>query len=373
MSPQTLTQAQARTFLLACISPNPNPNVLRPILCDPPIDWAALYRLADCHKMVGIIAPLLNELLQGALPETPEAPWRSRWRALAVRELSQRAALAEILLLTQAHGIQPIVIKGLPVHLQVYPARSVRGACDLDLLVQPSQLPTVVRCLESAGFALRNKDPLGQPVSHWSKLVRKTSEADYLRARDGIAVDLHWSLCAPIEERCAGITLLKHFWMNTRSLQMERVMCEIPGREEELLLVSLHLMRRGPFHLRGLYDLILLLESPPQVDWARLIHLARQTGTAATAFHAFELASPFCPGRLPQDVRDRLRPSSRLRWILSPSLRLDHLVKTQGHDRGNLGLRWKGVLFSQRPWIWLPYETALRGKCVLRKIWGVLR
>jgi len=37
-------------------------------------------------------------------------------------------------------------------------------------------------------------------------------------------------------------------------------------------------------------------------------------------------------------------------------------------DRSNLALHWGGVLFAQRPWLWLPYQAILRAELALRRI-----
>lgn len=358
----------ATQVLLASSHPRPDRGILTDLLGNPRLDWSCLYRLADRHKMVGVVAPLFNELLQRSLPEMPDAPWQSRWRNLAVRELAQKAALRELLFLARDRSIPLMLIKGLSVHLQAYPADTIRGASDVDLLVSPRHLPAMVHCLESTGFVLCATDSHGRATSDWPWLLRKTSEATFRRPIDSVRVDLHWSLCSPIEERTSGTSLLEALWKNVRSLPVAGTTCTIPGREEETLLICYHLLKSGPFHLRGLCDLAHLLDITPPIQWDRLTWLARETGTAVAAFHAFELLTQLRLDSVPPVVRAALRRYSTLPWLFSQSVRLDQLLETQGMDWANLGLRWRGIFFSRRPWIWIPHQVALYGKSALRRI-----
>ena len=364
---------RARRILLACLPSCPDLSRLKQEIEREPIDWAALYQLAHLHKMAGIIAPVLLKILNGDLPDSSEAPWRRSWHALAFKDMIQLKGLEEILLGSQARGIRPMLLKGFSIHHQAYPNDTARGAFDLDLLVRPTQIAPMIQFLQEEGFTLTNTDPKERQISDWRVLLRRTSEAVLSRPSDGVDVDLHWALCAPIEERAAGLRLLSRIWIQTRQIRLGRALCAIPGKEEELLFVGLHLLKGWGFFLRGLCDLIRLLEASPSVNWDRLLSLACQTGTAAILYHAFELVNQASPDLVPQSVQTRLSRSSRIRWLLSPSLKLDRLVESQGGEPTNLAIRWKGVLFSGRPWVWIPYEVGLNGKWLLRQVRSVLR
>ena len=91
------------------------------------------------------------------------------------------------------------------------------------------------------------------------------------------------------------------------------------------------------------------------------------------AFHALEIAAQAVSGGVPSSVRLALRHSMGPAWTRLPPLRLDRLIETQGTSWADLGIRWKGVLFAHRPWVWGPYLAVLHGKSALRGISGVLR
>ncbi len=336
-------------------------------------DWDALYGLANRHQMIGILAPRLLNALNGPFPAQVRSRWASRWRLLAAGDLAQKAALAEILAAAGKTGIRPLLLKGFAVQTQAYPADTARGACDIDLLVRRPDFPEMVSCLERLGFVFRGKDGWGRPFPHWSAMLKKTHEAPFHRSSDGVTVELHGSLCSPLEERLSGLKLRDRLWENPRQIAMGRLSCAIPGREEELLFLSLHLLKAGPFFLRSLSDLVHLLKAAPPVDWDRFLSLAQASGTRTVTYYALELAARIRPDVAPSRVRTALAPAGGLRWLFSSSLRLERLLETHGEEPTNLGLKWRGVLFARRPWLWIPYQCVLAGKRGLRQIQAVLR
>ena len=85
---------QEKRLLLACIPPTGDSASLRQLVQDPQVDWQEGYRLAERHKMVGIVAPVIHDFLNGDVPEGFwVVPWLTRWRTLAMQDLHQPAGL----------------------------------------------------------------------------------------------------------------------------------------------------------------------------------------------------------------------------------------------------------------------------------------
>lgn len=353
-----------KIFLLKFAVPDTDTAGLSKALHTLRFDWEALYHLADRHGMTGIMAKRLLQISGELMPSEIRKRWTVHWRLLAMRDLAQMAALQEILPAAQAQGARPMLLKGLAVQLRAYPRDAARGASDIDLLVRLPEAPILARCLEAAGF---------KPLSNWPALLRRTNEATFSRASDWIHVDLHWTLCAPIEEFTAGLRLTNRLWEGPREIPLCGSVCVIPDREKELLFMCLHLLKAEPFILRNLSDFIRLLSISEPVDWPRFLELAQSTGTGALAYYALGLASTLSPHLVPDGIRTALTRFSGPRWLISPSLQIERLLETQGRERTNLSLRWRGVFFAQRPWVWAPYQVALTGKRLLRQFQAVLR
>lgn len=364
----------AEKLLLFCAAPAAEPARLRPLARDPRLDWAAVYRIASRHGMVGILAPMVHPLLDSGLPETLQAPWLSQWRTLAMRDLSHRAALEEILREAYRRGLRPLLLKGFSVHLQAYPSEgTARGAVDVDLFISRRDLPAMARCLEELGFAFQGVDGHGRPAASCLDLLEEYPEAPFRREADGVCVDLHWGLCAYRMERSLELSLSSHLWDRIRSLPIGSVNATIPGREEEMLFLCLHLLGEGDFILRNLCDVARLAQAQPPVDWDLLCRLAEETGTEAVASYALELAEEAAPDAIPAAARTKLSGAAGPRWLLRPFLRLDRLLRTRGQSPADLATAWNGVLFAQHPWRWLPCQAARAGRWLLRRALPMLR
>lgn len=346
-------------LLLKLAVPSSDVSDLSAFVQTSPVDWERLFRLAQRHGMAGLVAFPLLETSDGFMPEKIRKEWTTLWRFLALRDLAQMAALQEILATAKTRNLHPMLLKGWAVHLQAYPPNAARGASDIDLLIQPVEAPFFVPCLEALGFV---------PLSDWSALLKRTNEATFHRSRDGVSVDLHWAVCAPVEEFAIGLRLSEQLLKSRREISLSGCVCRAPGREEELLFLCVHLLKSSPFLLRNLSDLIRLVHALPPVDWKRLLSLASSTGTGALTYYAFELISAVEPHLIPPFVRTELARFSGPRWLFSPFLRLHQLLKTQGEEVTNLALRWRGIFFARRLWLWAPYQATLYGKRLLRKI-----
>ncbi len=363
----------ASQLLLACVPARLEPARLRGLATDPRMDWAAAYRLADRHGVVGLIAPQLHETCDGALPDQVWAPWRRRWQALAMQDLTHLAMLEHLLEESHARGLRPLLLKGLAVHLQAYPREMARGAADIDLLVDRSDIAPMAQCLEAAGFVLAEQDAHGRPVANVQTLLAKDSEALFVHPTRNIDVDLHWDLCAFRVAHAVGLRLTAHLGDRARALPVGRAVGAIPGREEELLVLSLHLLGEGDFVLRNLCDLARLLVAEPPVDWPRFCRVAGETGTDPVAFYALTLVEQASPGVVPSAVWSTLAPAAGPRRLLAPFLQMDTLLNTRGEGIADVGTFWQGVLFARHPWRWLPCQTVRVGRWMARRAHGMLR
>lgn len=350
-----------------------NGQHLKRLLQDDRLDWSWAFRLAAMHGMVGIVAPILSEFLDGQWANTPEAPWLESWRKLLMHDLTQLAALEEILQRAQPHGLNPMLLKGWALHLQLYPCQAARGASDIDLLVGRAQAAAMVRCLEGLGFQFSPKRGWEETCPDVQSSFVRASEADFYRPRDKVRVDLHWSVCEPIQESIGKIRLSQALWSRTRQIRIGRALCTIPGKEEEVLLVCLHQMRGGLFLLRGLCDLARLMKANPPPNWRRLFETASTTGAGAVAYYAFRVLNQVTPEAVPAAVVKDFSRFKGPEWLLAPSLRVERLLESRGDEVTNLSLRWRGIVLARSPWRWLFYALGKMVEWLAWRLRGMLR
>lgn len=142
------------------------------------VDWEALFRLAQAHK---IDAMLLDAICM--LPEThlPPQPVFAAWQENAMITMMGQAMLVErlhaLLEAFDAAGVRAVVLKGVALKL-LYPQPDLRTMSDADLLVKQSAFTAARAVMEAEGYALVEQEP----------------GVDILRGPEGLRVELHAQL-----------------------------------------------------------------------------------------------------------------------------------------------------------------------------------
>lgn len=144
-------------------------------------DWDRLDAILGEHRL----QPLLHAERPGMhVPPGIAAGWASAYRTAGLVALRQRAALIGANRLLHAAGIAAVALKGAWLAWHAYGAPAMRPMRDIDLLVEPADLPQAWRALKAAGFAA----PLGEP--DWGALLRD-KHLPPLLSPEGVMLELH--------------------------------------------------------------------------------------------------------------------------------------------------------------------------------------
>jgi hypothetical protein len=171
-------------------------------------------------------------------------------------------------------GIPWAVVKGPVLSREAHPVVGVRSYQDVDLLVEPQALRTVLNRLLAAGWRhLDTNHPL---------LVDVMPGELHLRSREGVVMDLHWSLFNDVDTRAA-------FPVDVGELLRRR--CPAVGlgvarlQDEDVLLhLCLHAAVSGADRLLWLVDVDQWVRNHPP-DWsafAARVARARARGAVGT-------------------------------------------------------------------------------------------
>lgn len=160
------------------------------------VDWAKLLRLAERHRIEGLLArALLEDSLWEAPPEVVD-----RLRDLKkCKVLTYLRQLAESLRITNqldSQGIRAIVLKGCGVAETLYRRQpSARESIDIDLLVSPMDFPTADSLLISDGYVRLSPD-FDVPPSGASTIMHLLNGYEYVHPDTGLKIELHYRLLA---------------------------------------------------------------------------------------------------------------------------------------------------------------------------------
>ncbi len=279
-----------------------------------------------------------------------------RWDLLSISKLNKIfqhttdtlfASLAPVASHLRNDNISVVYLKGADFMLSTYPKQLNRMMHDIDLLVRPPDIPTVVDAFRAEGYIQSCIADLGQlllkpltaedenrwfsgphyEVPRLSKFIRLPSADEYaeeirehLGKRWSLSVigdDVYYLLGYEVHLNVASDVELTDVWENTRTLQH-------PNGPEMLALsptVSLWylaskfyhetMMRGAPRRIRQFIDLMAFAyKFCKSIDWDRLLEVANKYKLHPSLYYVFWHVNELLGPTIPDHVIDYCNPSN---------------------------------------------------------------
>ena len=155
-----------------------------------PIDWAGVVRLAHQHAVTPLVYRELRQVPAALVPPETLAALHQNVRENARRCLLLTGWLRRVVDALAAAGVPAIPYKGPVLAAVAYGSIADRRAGDLDLLIDPRDLSAAKAALDREGFR-----PI-VPLVGWQErtLVRSAHPYGFVRDRENVVVELHWSV-----------------------------------------------------------------------------------------------------------------------------------------------------------------------------------
>jgi hypothetical protein len=272
----------------------------------------------------------------------------------AARTLALDAGAVALAAALERAGIGSILLKGPTVARWLY-EEGDRSYIDIDLLVPEKDLPSAEEIVSETGFE-RLGDELALPYG------RRPHAASWVRAQDGVTLDLHTTFPGvAVSPAAAWPVLAAHTEPMALGSGVVNVLCE-PART---MLVALHAAHHGIKESQAIGDLVRAVAQLPEHNWRAANDLAEKLDAVAPfgaglrlTPHGTRIANEL---KLPhaQSVEAILRADSAPELALS----LEWLIQTRG-------VRARARLVGRRL---VPPHSVLRGRSSLarRGAWGL--
>ena len=263
-------------------------------------DWEA-FRQAAHHQGVSLLVNQRLLAIKGEIdiPARVLDAWHQEVLTSATRNMLMLHEAKLILSALRAQTLEVIALKGLFLVEHVYSNISLRAFSDLDLMVSRNAIDQAIACLEGLGYAVETYYDSGD-VNCDIKHVPPMSKPG------GPYVEIHWTI---LEEDEPFTIDAMGLWQRSVLARVAGVDILALGVEDLLLHLCTHLGYQHHLNigLRGLYDIALVLDHyQGQVDWQKLITIARQWGVERVVWLVFKLAGELLGAEVPQDVYEQL-------------------------------------------------------------------
>jgi hypothetical protein len=228
-----------------------------------------------------------------------EPAYRYAW--LTNQRLLNNAAL--VLRTLAAHGFDALLLKGLPLLIDIYRDEGARYMEDFDIMVRRQDLQRLVPVL-----AQLNWKPLTPGLSFLDILHLRHS--DEFSQPGGLSCDVHWRLLRPPNK----LVNEEPLWTAKRPIRIRDVAAYTLSVEHMLLHLFVHGMswERVP-PIRWILDVHLLLQRH-QPDWDSLLREANRRGVTLPVAEAMAAYNDIAPGEIPEPIHlaaARLHPTRK--------------------------------------------------------------
>jgi len=262
------------------------------------LSWA---RLVECAKNQGVPSLIyyVIETQEDIRRHVPAEAWE-KLRAIGINALQRNLLLAKeldkILEAFDHRGIPAIPLKGPVLAHTLYPNPAMRLMGDLDLWVRQEEIPAAQKALEERGYR------------RWARPgeeVKRHPFHDMLLVKPPVPVELHWQ---PTDTSFLPIDT-GQVWQRARSIDLNGRPVLTLSAEDNLILLSIHLLRHSDRALRLLVDIAGLLNRyGSQLDWNCVIRSCREWQAGGFVYLALVRVKSLLEAPVPAQALKELKP-----------------------------------------------------------------
>jgi hypothetical protein len=264
------------------------------------VDWQYLLDLAESHGIVPLIA--YNLLAIGLTTQIPQS-YMERLKQLynynLYRNIILSDELTKVLSAFSQNNIPVIVLKGTVLAEQLYGNPGLRTVGDIDIMVQPDNLPSARSVLSNLGYQKSVSEQTWVHPFHEEPYIKKT--------RFMSVVELHWDIDDP---RLAAVPQYQ-IWHRAQQVEIHGSKAMVLSPEDTLLYLSNNFIKQDNQVLKSLCDIDALLKKyESSLDWEYIVASARSRGIRTSVYCSLKLAKDFLRTSGTETATAILKPSA---------------------------------------------------------------
>ena len=287
-------------LLLCCARTRCNPEMLQRIreAARKEIDWFQFARLALRHDTLSLTYRNLHQICPDIVPSGVLEPLRARHEADATASRLLAKELIAILSFLDAQGIYAVPFKGPALSVRLYGDLSLRGFCDLDIMIGERDALRARRLLIDRGYA-----PEWVETGELNQSLREKHEMLLYRVDGKVRVDLHWRFTS--RSACvAGDP--DRFLQNLETISIAGEEVRSLRLEAYLLLLSMHAAKHRWVQLKFICDIAEILAAR-DLDWDYVLYEADDLGLKRALGTGLLLAQSLLGATLPTKLARELK------------------------------------------------------------------
>jgi hypothetical protein len=273
-----------------------------------PIDWEDTLQAARRHGVTPLVYRELRAAPAPLVPADALDAFHREVRDNARRCLLLTGWLRRVVDGLAAAGVPAIPYKGPVLAAAAYGSIADRRAGDLDVLIDPGDLPAAKAALEREGFRPT------VPIEPWQErhLVRAAHPYGFVRDPEAVVVELHWRVSPRSLSAGLGEALLHE---RLEEVVVAGTTFRTLPRDVLLLALCVHGAKHVWGRLSWIVDVAELIAARPALDWETLLGRADEAGHARELLLGCRLARDLLGVALPEAPSRRIAADPRLEGL----------------------------------------------------------
>ena len=260
--------------------------------------WKRLAARATHHGLAGLVSRNLDWARERRAISVPVAEeLAARRRQVLTQNLARRAAARQVSDILRREGIPFIVLKGVALAEETYGDLSLRGFNDFDVMVPHERVEQTYRLARDLGYGLIR-------FTKVQDCIRAGGHAAGMSRRDGVSLDIHWTLGPDLPPGSAAIV-----WNSCVAAPENAT---LPGHRLSPEMSLVHLAKH--FHtgqytlLKPLVDFHFTVRTAVSIDQSALLSTAQSLDLVSIVQIAAVVAARAIGTPLPVPMHDAGKP-----------------------------------------------------------------
>jgi Uncharacterised nucleotidyltransferase len=281
------------------------------------LKWKMIVDLSETHKLTQLLFQNLQTTCPEVVPAEVLSQLQNLYNAQVQYILYQTGELVSLVKEFSAQGIRALPYKGPVLATQVYANLALRPYIDLDILVQPADIPRAKALLLERGYRITWPEiPLNAALEEVHLRTKYNYSLSHPEKK--IILELHWGVTPNYFSFPPSIDWL---WQDLETVTLAGAELFAFPIEKLLLILCVHGGNHLWDRLGWICDVSELILHYPGLDWDSVFKDAASFGVQRLLLTGLSLAHNLLDAALPGEVRKTVEADARVRWLAQNMIR----------------------------------------------------
>jgi hypothetical protein len=272
------------------------------------IKWPEFLQMAQEHSVMPLVCSHLGNLEEELVPSGIRRVLQRYSQQITQHNFRLTRELLKILAIFKQENIAVVPFKGPVLTIAAYGNLALRSFSDLDILVHKHDVLRAKELLVSHNYYLQSTLTNLQEEAH----LRDDHVYDLMRQDGKVHIELHWA----ITSSCIPFSLdLAQLEKNLQPLTWAGTTVPNNSPEDTLVILCVHGTKHVWERLGWICDVAELIKSNPDMDWERVMTLAKSSKSLRMVQLGLFLAHDILQAELPEHIRKKLKSERRTQQL----------------------------------------------------------